>query len=145
MAKNIRIIQIRPISITRLHLVIWETKFFPLVVSPLQATPKLIYLISAQIHGRLKLHFLSAHLREFFYIHSYYTIHFFSIYRYGVISRQSSVLIFGGFCDGTSASLIAKYTIDQWERVGNLQNSRLSHRAIANGDRIYVVGGEGTL
>ena len=84
----------------------------------------------------------------FYYIYSYYTnciIHFFSIYRYGVISRQSSVLIFGGLCDGSSASLITKYTIDKWERVGNLQNSRYGLRAIANDDRIYVVGGYGTL
>ena len=50
-----------------------------------------------------------------------------SISWYGVISRKSSVLIIGGLCDG------------------NLQNSRQQHRAIANDDRIYVVGGEGTL
>ena len=68
----------------------------------------------------------------------------FSISWYGLISRQSSVLIFGGYCDGTSASLIAKYTIDKWEQVGNLQHPRHFHRAIANGDRIYVVGGDGT-
>ena len=35
--------------------------------------------------------------------------------------------------------------IDKWERVGNLQNSRYAHRAIRNDDRIYVVGGQGTL
>ena len=63
------------------------------------------------------------------------------ISRYGVISRKSSVLIIGGFCDEIDTSLIAKYTIDKWESVGNLQNSRGGHRAIANGDRIYVVGG----
>ena len=69
----------------------------------------------------------------------------FSIYWYGLISRQSSVLIMGARCDSVSSSLIAKYTIDIWERVGNLQNPRHYHRAIANADRIYVVGGEGTL
>ena len=51
----------------------------------------------------------------------------------------------GARCDGgTSHSLIAKYTIDKWERVGNLQVLRIRHRAIANDDRIYVVGGDGT-
>ena len=50
----------------------------------------------------------------------------------------------GGQCDGSDSSLIAKYTIDKWERAGNLQNSRAYHRAIANDDRIYVVGGYGT-
>ena len=48
----------------------------------------------------------------------------------------------GARCDGgNSSSLIAKYTIDKWERVGNLQNSRHALRAIANENRIYVVGG----
>ena len=72
----------------------------------------------------------------------------FRIYKYGVISRESSVLIFGGFCadgeSGSSSSRIAKYTLDKWEQVGNLQQNRYEHRAIANGDRIYVVGGSGT-
>ena len=65
-----------------------------------------------------------------------------------MISRKSSVLIIGGFCYSEGcvgaecySSLIAKYTINKWERVGNLQEPRLSHRAIANDDRIYVVGG----
>ena len=62
----------------------------------------------------------------------------FSISRYGAISRKSSVLIIGGECDGKASSLITKYTIDKWEYVGNLQNSRYAHRAIANKDRIYV-------
>ena len=65
----------------------------------------------------------------------------FSIYRYGVISRKASVLIIGGICDGSASSLIAKYTIDKWESFGKLQKTRRGHRAIANGDRIYVVGG----
>ena len=42
------------------------------------------------------------------------------------------------------SSLIAKYSIDKWEHVGNLQEVRRGHRAITNGDRIYVVGGDGT-
>ena len=44
-----------------------------------------------------------------------------------------------------ASSLIAKYTIDKWESVGNLQAVRRAHRAIANDDRIYVVGGIQTL
>ena len=61
-----------------------------------------------------------------------------------MISRESSVLIIGGYCDGYAYSRIAKYTLDKWEQVGNLQQNRYEHRAIANGDRIYVVGGSGT-
>ena len=101
-------------------------------------------MILAQIHGQRKLHFLTAHQSEFIF-GLYFGSHAFSMYNYGVISRKSSVLIIGGWCDGTSSSSIAKYTIDKWERVGNLQNSRRGHRAIANEDRIYVVGGSGTL
>ena len=68
-------------------------------------------------------------------------INVFSIYYYAAISRESSVLIIGGVCDELSSSLIAKYTIDKWERAGNLQNLRQGHRAIENDNRIYVVGG----
>ena len=58
------------------------------------------------------------------------------------MSRASSILIFGGYCDRqTDSSLIAKYTLDKWEEVGHLQQPRNTHRAISNGDRIYVVGG----
>ena len=108
-----------------------------------QKTIKWIYLISFQIHGQPKVHFRSAHGEFIFRLH--FRSHHFSIHGYGVISRKSSVLIIGGYCDGIAFSLIAKYTIDKWESVGNLQNSRGGHRAIANQDRIYVVGGRGTL
>ena len=51
----------------------------------------------------------------------------------------------GGGCDGSSEnSLIAKYTLDEWEKVGNLQTDRFAPRAIENGNRIYVVGGVNT-
>ena len=70
------------------------------------------------------------------------------ISEYALISRQSSVLIMGGFCDGEYSSLITKFTMmsdinqfHEWKRVGNLQNGRLGLRAIANGNRFYVVGG----
>ena len=147
MANNIQIIRIRSILIIRLHLVILTTKFLPSVTiqAVVQKTIKWNYLILAQINGRRKHHFLTAHPSEFIF-GLYFGTHTFSISRYGVISRKSSVLIIGGECDGTYSSLIAKYTIDKWERVGNLQNSRAIHRAIANEDRIYVVGGfSGTL
>ena len=51
----------------------------------------------------------------------------------------------GGYCNTYSENkytpLIARYTIDKWESIGNLQDSRRRHRAIANDDRVYVVGG----
>ena len=43
-------------------------------------------------------------------------------------------------------SRIAKYTLDEWTEVGNLQTSRRAHRATADGNgRVFVVGGEGRL
>ena len=79
------------------------------------------------------------------FLNDSYLLHVLSISDYGIISRKSSVLIIGGLCDGSPSSLIAKYTIDKWEHVGNLQKSRSRHRAIANEDRIYVVGGWGQM
>ena len=142
MANDIRIIQIQSIFIMQLHLVTLKTKFLPLVnITGPQVTIKWNYLISIQILGRRKLHFLTAQSEFIFGLH--FRSHHFSIFRYGVISRKSSVLIIGGYCDGSASSSIAKYTIDKWEVVGNLQKSRYAHRAIANEDRIYVVGGNG--
>ena len=140
-----RITQTQSILIIILHLVILITKFLPSVnITPVfRKTIKWNYLISVQIHGPRKLHFLTVHLSKF--IFECFRSHDFSISRYGVISRKSSVLIIGGYCDGLLSSSIAKYTIDKWQRVGNLQKSRSYHRAIANEDRIYVVGGYGTL
>ena len=144
MANYIQIIRIQSVLIIRLHLVILKIKFLPLVT--LQAISiKWNYLISVQILGRRKLHFRSAHLCEFVDELRLISSYVFSLSRYGVISRKSSVLIIGGLCNSIDTSLIAKYTIDKWERVGNLQDSRANHRAIVNDDRIYVVGGEGTL
>ena len=60
-----------------------------------------------------------------------------------MISRESSVLIIGGQCDSAHTSRIAKYTLDKWTEVGNLQKARYAPRAILNGDRMYVVGGGG--
>ena len=52
----------------------------------------------------------------------------------------------GGDCNGSykGRSFIAKYNLDKWEKVGNLQTDRYALRAIPNGDRIYVVGGVNT-
>ena len=142
MAKNIQIIRIQSLIIMVSHLVILITKFLLLV--EMQTPLQLNYLISIQMHGQPKLHFLTAPLRKII-LKLLLGWHMFSVYWYGLVSRQSSVLIIGPRCDtSVNHSLIAKYTQwDKWERVGNLQHSRTLHRAIGNGDRIYVVGGSG--
>ena len=134
-----QIIQILSTIIITLHWVILKTRFSLLVI---MFTIKLNFLISTQINGRQKLHFHSLQLSEStFWIH---LITRFSICCYGTISRQASVLIFGGRIDRSDSSLIAKYTDNKWERIGNLQDSRDWHRAIVNDDRLYVIGGSGT-
>ena len=67
----------------------------------------------------------------------------FRITQYGVVNRVSSVLIIGGTCDGRDYNLVAKYKLDEWTQVGNLKTNRSRHRAIASGNRIFVVGGYG--
>ena len=61
-----------------------------------------------------------------------------------MVGRESSVFILGGECDFDVSSRIAKYTSDEWEHVGNLQKNRNVHRAILNGNKIFVVGGNGS-
>ena len=60
------------------------------------------------------------------------------------MSLESSVLLFGGQCDDVrGSSRIVKYTdTDTWVQVGNLQTDRYGPRAILNGDKILVVGGD---
>ena len=52
-------------------------------------------------------------------------------------------MIIGGGCQSEYSPRIAKYTLDKWTEVGNLQKARYGSRAILNGDRMYVVGGGG--
>ena len=68
------------------------------------------------------------------------------MYNYGIVSRGSHIIIFGGRCDGSndaaSTSKIVKYdNNNEWTLVGNLQADRSAHQAISIDDRIYVVGG----
>lgn len=52
----------------------------------------------------------------------------------------------GGLCDGVEVSRVAKFSsTGNWSGEGNLQEVRSAHRAISNGDRVYVVGGSDTL
>ena len=81
---------------------------------------------------------------------AYIWIIYFRIRGYGVVNLNDSILIIGGKCDSDSEiagsqSRIAKYkltrTVEEWSQVGNLQKPRDYHRAMINGNLIYVVGG----
>ena len=70
---------------------------------------------------------------------------------YSSVSINDFVLIIGGYCKKTEEtitevhSIIAKFRNNVWTQVGNLMIPRLYHRSIVMNDRIYVVGGQGTL
>ena len=70
---------------------------------------------------------------------------------YSSVSINDFVLIIGGFCKKTEDtnyevhSIIAKFRNNVWTQVGNLMIPRRFHRSIVMNDRIYVVGGRGTL
>ena len=108
----------------------------------LTSTTKWKYLTSTQTLGQPKRLFHFARNSEFLnYLNIFFYFSSFRISDYAVVSRESSVLIIGGKCDYQGTARIAKYTLDNWEHVGNLQRHREGHGAISNGDRIYVVGG----
>ena len=59
------------------------------------------------------------------------------------------VFLAGGYCDfpGGNTDLIAKYDVekDKWSRAGFLQEKRWSHRAILNGNKMFISGGDNNM
>jgi len=39
---------------------------------------------------------------------------------------------------------VASYNEDGWKKLDDLQSARAGHRAIVNGDKVFVIGGYGT-
>lgn len=59
-----------------------------------------------------------------------------------MVSHINTVYIIGGYCDDVLSSRVVEYPDGYWWMdLGNLQAVRGDHRAIANGDRFYVIGG----
>ena len=67
----------------------------------------------------------------------------FRINSYAMVSLATSIMIIGGNCDANESSQIAKYTLssNSWSNAGSLLVARQGHRAIINGNRIHVIGG----
>lgn len=61
------------------------------------------------------------------------------------MTTSQGVLIIGGNCRGSDpideGRVVALYNDDGWHRLANLHTKREGHRAILNGDKIFVVGG----
>ena len=68
----------------------------------------------------------------------------FRISTYATASTSDSVLIIGGFTNGSPSktSTIAEYKDGNWRNVGKLAQARQSHGAIASGSVTMVVGGD---
>ena len=66
------------------------------------------------------------------------TVNFYSIDRYATVTTSEGAIFIGG---GTDVYL---YNNSGWRRLDDLHTSRIWHRAIINGDKIYVIGGSGT-
>ena len=62
------------------------------------------------------------------------------------MTTSEGVLIIGGHCWGSEDSedhgqIVALYNDDGWKRLDDLYSKREGHRAIVNGDKIFVIGG----
>ena len=65
----------------------------------------------------------------------------FSIWHYAFVSNQTSVLLIGGWSDGSRSSSIVEYKDDKWTVIGNLKQARYAHQAISIGPLVMIIGG----
>ena len=76
------------------------------------------------------------------------TYMYFSISHYATVTTSQGALIIGGYCYGCKpngvVATVASYNEDGWKKLDDLQSSREGHRAIVNGDKVFVVGGSDT-
>ena len=79
---------------------------------------------------------LKSHVRTF--------KNYFSIYYYATATTSQGALFIGGYGDSSQVSTVACYNNAGWSRLDDLQSIRFRHRAIINGDKVYVIGGRGT-
>ena len=67
-----------------------------------------------------------------------------SIAYYATVTTSQGALIIGGYCDSCSpnyVATVASYKEDGWKKLDDLQSTRNGHRAIINGDKVFVIGG----
>ena len=58
------------------------------------------------------------------------------------MTTKKGVLIIGGW-SGTYLSTVASFDGSSRMKLNDLHSSRRAHRAIVNGNKVYVVGGQG--
>ena len=65
-----------------------------------------------------------------------------SINRYATVTTSQGALIIGGTAaDSVALNTVACYNNSTWTKLDDLQTARYAHRAIVNGDKVYVIGG----
>ena len=69
----------------------------------------------------------------------------FSITLFATVTTEQGALIIGGSPDSANSAIatVACYNNSGWSRLDDLQSARQQHRAIINGDKVYVIGGLG--
>ena len=67
----------------------------------------------------------------------------FSIDLYATVTTGQGALIIGGWIAGKNTATVACYNNSGWTKLDDLQSARHQHRAIINGDKVYVIGGDG--
>ena len=58
------------------------------------------------------------------------------------MTTKKGAMIIGGW-SGTFLSTVASFDGSSWQKLNDLIFSRRAHRAIVNGNKVYVVGGQG--
>ena len=61
-----------------------------------------------------------------------------------ISQTYQGALIIGGYCFGWTSegvATVASYNEDGWKKLDDLQSTREGHRAIVNGDEVFVIGG----
>ena len=58
------------------------------------------------------------------------------------MTTDQGTLIIGGDA-GPNVATVASYNKSGWSRLDDLQSTRRAPRAIINGDKVYVIGGDG--
>ena len=73
--------------------------------------------------------------------HARIFLNYFSIYYYATVTASQGALFIGGYSDSSTVATVACYNNVGWSRLDDLQSIRQYHRAIINGDKVYIVGG----
>ena len=63
---------------------------------------------------------------------------------YATVTTIQGALIIGGTDGSQQVATVACYSNSGWSKLDDLQSVRYDHRAIINGDKVYVIGGSGT-